>query len=94
MADSMQAKVTAQVEEFEKQLEGNPVFDAIYEKSGKAVKRVYAATGLAVLALAVVFFGFAAGLLCNLIGFVYPAYASFKAIESEGADDDTDILII
>lgn len=74
--------------------EKNAVTDVV-EKIEKAtgVQRIYIAYGvMAILALWLLL-GYGAQILCNFIGFLYPGYASFKAIESSKKDDDTQWLI-
>ncbi|XP_043909926.1 receptor expression-enhancing protein 6 isoform X2 [Protopterus annectens] len=57
------------------------------EKTG--IKSNYIVTGTLSIFGLYVLFGYGATLLCSLVGFVYPAYYSIKAIESTDKEDDT-----
>ncbi|XP_062888060.1 receptor expression-enhancing protein 6-like isoform X2 [Mobula hypostoma] len=75
----------------EKFLDEKNFFTNILEKIEKktGLRKYHLATGsVSILGLYLVF-GYGASLLCNLIGFVYPAYFSIKAIESADKEDDT-----
>jgi len=56
------------------------------------LKRLHIVAGLVVLHSLYLLFGRGAEFLCNITGFLYPAYISISAIESASKDDDTQWL--
>jgi len=88
----MAARYNQQFDEcLEKFLSQKNYFTNVLEliESKTNVKRIYIVKAiLGVFALYMIVGHFAA-LVCNLVGFVYPAYASIQALESRSKDDDT-----
>lgn len=65
----------------------NDLLEKIEQKTN--VRRLYLVIGVAAFLGIYLMIGYGAQFLCNFLGFLYPAYASVKAIESKEKDDDT-----
>jgi len=76
--------------QLDKELSKFPALNHLEQQTG--IPKVYVAVGVSSLVLILVFFNIWASLLTNLLGFVYPAYASIQAVESPGKEDDTQWL--
>ncbi|XP_029663874.1 receptor expression-enhancing protein 5-like isoform X2 [Formica exsecta] len=86
------ARIVAVKEYLEKALkdENKPwvkMFAFAEQKIG--VDRLYIFVGSLVLLALYLVFGLGQQLVCNIVGFVYPAYESMKALESSKKEDDT-----
>ncbi|CAJ0895702.1 5935_t:CDS:2 [Entrophospora sp. SA101] len=74
----------------DKKLAKYPQINKLEQTTG--VSKTYLAAGVLGIVSILIFFNFWGELLSNLIGWLYPVYASFKAIESVEKTDDTQWL--
>ncbi|KAI9290989.1 receptor accessory protein 5 [Neoconidiobolus thromboides FSU 785] len=79
-------KVNYYRDELDKELSKYRVFHEIEAFAG--VHKTILASGFGAVFFIFLVFNFAGSLITNLVAFVYPAYASFQAIESPGKEDD------
>ncbi|KAG2172147.1 hypothetical protein INT44_006616 [Umbelopsis vinacea] len=84
--ETLQVKAKQQLKDLDIELSKYKYFNDIEAKT--KVKKTHIALGGASILFIMVFFNLAGGLITNTIGWLYPAYASFKAIETPGTADD------
>lgn len=73
--------------------EPNKINDALGQVESKTgLDRFFIVLSIAGIAALYMIFGHFAELVCNFVGFLYPAYMSIKAVESSQKADDTQWL--
>jgi len=85
-------KVNYYVDQIDRELKKVPFLNTVDERSKIPKLKTYITIGFAVIISIFIFFNIFGDLLSTLIAFIYPAYASFKAIESVDKNDDTQWL--
>jgi len=84
--DTVQAKFTQYHEVLDKELAKHPFFVDLEKKTG--FPKVTIVLTVVSFVFILIFFNLGGKIITDLIGWVYPAYSSFKAIESPGLNDD------
>ncbi|CAO3615549.1 unnamed protein product [Cunninghamella blakesleeana] len=85
-AQNVQAKAQEYLNCLDKELSKSFYANELQRRTG--VPKTYFVLGAGVVTFIMIFFNLAGQLLTNAISWIYPAYASFKAIESPNANDD------
>ncbi|CAG8621516.1 19867_t:CDS:2 [Rhizophagus irregularis] len=88
--EGFQAKLKYYNAQADKELSKYPQIIKLEQQVG--VPKTYLAAGVVGFVSFLIFFDVWGQLLSNLIGWLYPAYTSFKAIESTEKSDDTQWL--
>ncbi|KAF9980732.1 ER membrane protein DP1/Yop1 [Modicella reniformis] len=84
--DNFKVKAHRYHAQLDKELSQYPRLNQFQAATG--VPKTYLALGTGVFFFVMIFFNLAGKLLSNLLGWIYPAYRSFKALESPVAEDD------
>lgn len=87
----MADKVQYYLSQLDKELSKYPL--ALEAEKRTKVPKAYLFGGVSLVFFVLIFFNVWGDLLTDLLGFLYPAYASFKAIESSNKNDDTQWLV-
>lgn len=84
------SSIKALVARIDREFEGVELVDRAAQRTG--ISRGYLVIAAGSLLFFFLFVGFGAGFFSHLVGFAYPAYASFKVIESKDVRDDAQWL--
>ncbi|KAK3828354.1 MAG: TB2/DP1, HVA22 family-domain-containing protein [Benniella sp.] len=84
--EAVQVKVRYYNAQLDKELNKYPQLNQLEAVTG--VPKTYFVIGAGSFVFVMIFFNFAGKLLSNLLGWVYPAYRSFKALETPEKEDD------
>lgn len=64
-----------------------------FVKDATKIPKEFLVLGGGLVFVILIFFGVGAGVLCSIVGFLYPSFKSFEAIESKNKGDDIQWLV-